>query len=55
MEGMHTLTDLVNSEDWMAKVDLKVSYFANVIHKSHQKYLRFNYQQNISFGAFHLA
>ena len=42
MEG--TLRDLVNTEDWLAKVDLKDAYFATPIHKSNHKYLRFVYQ-----------
>ena len=41
MEGIHTLRDLVNPEDWLAKVDLKD---AIPIHKSHHKYLKFMYQ-----------
>ena len=32
MEGIHTLKDLVNPKDWLAKVDLKDAYFAIPIH-----------------------
>ena len=44
MEGIHTLRDLVNPEDWLAKVDLKDAYFAIPVHKIHHLYLRFYYQ-----------
>ena len=39
--GIHTLRDLVNPEDWLAKADLKDAYFAIPIHHSHHQYLRF--------------
>ena len=44
MEGIHTLRDLIQPGDWLAKVDLKDAYFAVPIHHSHHQYLRFNFQ-----------
>ena len=45
MEGIHTLRDLVNPEDRLAKVHLKDAYFAIPIHQSHHQYLRFYHQE----------
>ena len=44
MEGIHTLKDLINQKDWLAKVDLKDPYFAIPIHQCHHQYLRFTFQ-----------
>ena len=44
MEGIHTLRELIEPGDWLAKVDLKDAYFAVPIHYSHHQYLRFNFQ-----------
>ena len=48
MEGIHTLRDLVNLEDWLAKVDFKDIYFVIPIHNIYHQYLRF-YYQNICY------
>ena len=42
MEGIHTLKDLINQKDWLAKVD---AYFVIPIHQSHHQYLRFTFQR----------
>ena len=44
MEGIHTLKELINQDDWLTKVDLKDVYFAIPIHRSHHQYLRFIFQ-----------
>ena len=43
-ESIHTQRELVNPEDWLAKVDLKDAYFRIPIQQSHRKYLRLYYQ-----------
>ena len=44
MEGIHTVRDLIQPNDWMMKIDLRDTYFAIPIAQSHQKYLRFTVQ-----------
>lgn len=41
MEGIHMLRDLLQPNDYMAKIDLKDAYFTIPIWKNHQKFLRF--------------
>ncbi|CAB4031124.1 Hypothetical predicted protein, partial [Paramuricea clavata] len=41
MEGIHMLRDLLQPNDYMAKIDLKDVYFTIPIWKDHQKFLRF--------------
>ena len=56
MEGIHTLKDLLEQGDWLAKIDLKDTYFAFLIHQSHQRHLQFQFQGKTSASpAFLLA
>ena len=41
MEGIHMLRDLLKTNDFMAKIDLKDAYFTVLIWKGHQTFLRF--------------
>ena len=40
MEGIHTVKDRLRHGDWLAKVDLKDTYFAIPIDPTHRRYLR---------------
>ena len=41
MEGIHTVRDLIQPNNWMTKIDLKDAYFTIPVVKHHQKFLRF--------------
>jgi len=41
MEGIPALKDILQSGDWLVKVDLKDAYFTIPIDSNHQQYLRF--------------
>ena len=43
MEGLHTLPDLIQQEDWMIKLDLKDAYLQVPIHTEHQHLLQFQW------------
>ena len=44
MEGLHILPDLIQSEDWMIKLDLKDAYLQVPIHTEHQHLLQFQWE-----------
>ena len=44
MEGLHILPDLIQSEDWMIKLDLKDAYLQVPIHMEHQHLLQFQWE-----------
>lgn len=52
MEGIHFLRDLLNVNDWFAKIDLKDAYLMVPIHTSHQKFLQFVKTANGNLLAF---
>ena len=45
MEGLHTLPDLIQSQDWMVKLDLKDAYLQVPIHQDHHRFLQFQWEQ----------
>ena len=47
MEGIHLLRDLLQSQDWLGKIDLKDAYFVIPIWKDHRKYLRFVWKNTL--------
>ena len=44
MEGLHTLPDLIQPEDWMIKLDLKDAYLQVPIHVEQQHLLQFRWE-----------
>jgi len=47
MEGLHLLPDLLKSQDWMIKMDLKDAYLQVPIHPDHQHLLSFQWEGKI--------
>ena len=45
MEGLHLLPDLIQSQDWMVKLDLKDAYLQVPIHQDNQSLLQFQWEQ----------
>ena len=58
MEDLHLLPDLIQSGDWMIKLDLKDAYLQVPIHPDHQKFLVFEWSNRfyqfkcLPFGLF---
>ena len=56
MESIHLVEHLIQEGDWMAKADLKDSYFLVPIHRDHQRWIRFHWPDQdyqfccLSFG-----
>ena len=46
MEGLHILPNLIQSEDWMVKLDLKDASLQIPIHVEHQHLLQFQWELN---------
>jgi len=56
MEGLHTLPDLIQLEDWMIKLDLKDANLQVPIRADHQHLLQFQWDQKFtSFSVSHLG
>ena len=47
MEGLHTLPDLIQSQDWMIKMDLKDAYLQIPVCQEHQHLLQFQWNATI--------
>ena len=47
MEGFHMVRDLVRQGDWLAKIDLKDTYFLILVHPCHQKFLQFTWKESL--------
>ena len=47
METIHSVLKLVTPGCWMASVDLKDAYYSVKIHQSHQKFLKFRYNDTL--------
>ena len=45
MEGLYTFQDLIQSQDWMVKLDLKNAYLQVQIHQDHQCFLQIQREQ----------
>ena len=45
MEGLHTLPDLIQTGDYMIKLDLKDAYLQIPIHQDHQHLLQFQWEE----------
>uniref|UniRef100_H3B2R4 ribonuclease H n=1 Tax=Latimeria chalumnae TaxID=7897 RepID=H3B2R4_LATCH len=43
MEGIHLLRDTLQSQDWMAQLDLKDAYFMVPIHPGNRSFLQFRW------------
>ena len=44
MESVRTVKAIIQKGDWLVKLDLKDAYLSVPIHKDHQKYLRFRWE-----------
>ena len=47
MEGIYSLPDLIQPQDWMVKLDLKDAYLQIPICKEHQHLLQFQWESKV--------